>query len=53
MPENIECAEILSRQVYLIGQPETPRMWLKVSINDKRFRGLLDSGAVKNMIHSI
>ena len=40
-----------SRQIYLIGQPETPRVWIKVSINGKIVRGLLDTGAEKNVLH--
>ena len=46
-----EQVEVVNRQMYFVQQPETPRMWIRVNINGKSFRGLLDSGAVRNLIH--
>ena len=48
---DVEPEVINSREVYLIGQPETPRVNLKITINGKLIQGLVDTGAERNMIH--
>ena len=35
----------------MLGQPETPRIFLKVSLNGKIVKGLLDTGAERSIIH--
>ena len=44
-------ASVLTRDVYLIGQPETPRVWVKLGVNGKTVCGLIDTGAENSMIH--
>ena len=55
--KNVESREIgcdeltYSHEVFLIGQPETPRVYLKVQLNGKVARGLLDTGSERNILH--
>ena len=35
----------------MIGQPETPRVWIKVKLNGVLVKGLIDSGAEQTLIH--
>ena len=46
-PEEI----IISRNVFLIGQPETPRMFVKVSVNGIMACGLIDTGSELCLMH--
>ena len=48
---NDEVNLLPSREIYLIGQPETPRVWVKLRINGKVVRGLLDTGAETTVLH--
>ena len=48
----IGCEELTySHEVFLIGQPETTRVYLKVQLNGKVARGLLDTGSERNILH--
>ena len=42
---------LATKDVYLIGEPETPRMWVKIGLNGKTIRGLIDTGAQKSLLH--
>ena len=37
--------------MYLIGQPETPRVWVKLEVNGKEVSGLIDTGAERTLLH--
>ena len=39
------------REVFLIGQPEAPRVYIKCRLNGVIIRGLLDTGSERNIIH--
>ena len=41
---------LATKDVYLIGEPETPRMWVKIGLNGKTIRGLIDTGAQKSSL---
>ena len=43
--------DVRSREVLLIGQPETPRVFIKLCLNGRTLKGLLDSGCPRNLIH--
>ena len=45
-------AEInFTKSICLVGEPETPRVHLQICVNGKRAKGLVDTGAERNLIH--